>query len=102
MLKVSAYQKINLPEKVVRPNLPTPADRQNKAKDGQLDFKTTLNKAVEEGRNVNFSAHARARLFSRGVQMDEAKIEALSQAIDKAKAKGSRESLVLSDDRVFA
>ena len=50
---------------------------------------------------MTFSAHAQARLHSRGVTLDQTKLDALSSAIDKAEAKGARESLVLSDEAAY-
>jgi len=98
MLKVAAYQKVAFPEKVTRPAaMPTPTA----VKPGPTDFKATLNQAVRKAEGVQFSAHARARLHSRGVVLDQAKLEALSKAIDKAEAKGARESLVLSDEAAY-
>ena len=47
---------------------------------------------------VKLSAHAQARLRSRNIQLDPARQAKLSAAVDKAAAKGSRESLVLMDD----
>jgi flagellar operon protein len=101
MLKISAYQQVNLPEKnrsagdvfspVVKPSGNSAAD----------DFKSTLNQALQQTRGVTFSAHAKARLYSRGVQLDQTKLDAISNAIDKAEAKGSKESLVLSDEAAY-
>lgn len=101
MLKISAYQNVNLPEKVQRP-LPGPGSiKRTTNADARVDFKSALDKELDKSKGVNFSAHARARLHSRGVQLNQNQLEALSQAIDKAEAKGSRESLVLSDDAAY-
>lgn len=100
VLKISAYQNVSLPEKVQ----PTPQKQAVGLKESsstRADFKATLNQVLDNSRGVNFSAHAKARLFSRGVPFDEAKLEALSRAIDKAEAKGARESLVLADDAAY-
>lgn len=100
MLKISAYQNVNLPEKVQRPVMPpNPAGTAKKA--GGVDFKSTLNQVLDTSKGVHFSAHAKARLHSRGVQLTESKLDALSQAIDKADAKGARESLILSDEAAY-
>lgn len=101
MLKISAYQNVNLPEKIARP---TASPRTTSAKDSSgtgVDFKSTLGEVLNENRGVKFSAHAAARLYSRGVQMDQSQLDALSQAIDKAEAKGSKESLVLTDEAAY-
>ena len=101
MLKIAAYQNVNLPEKVQRPAvMPSKADGRA-AKPAGVDFKAELNSVLEKSAGVQFSAHAKARLHSRGVVLDQDKLDALSRAIDKAEAKGARESLVLSDEAAY-
>jgi flagellar operon protein len=46
---------------------------------------------------VRFSAHAEARMQSRGLSFDSSQLERLSSGVDAAAAKGSREALVLLD-----
>jgi flagellar operon protein len=101
MLKIAAYQNVSLPEKVQRPATAPPNAAASGAKGGPVDFKTTLNAALDKAAGVSFSAHAKARLHSRGVHLDQARIDALSRAIDKAEARGARESLVLSDEAAY-
>lgn len=99
MLKVSAYRNVQLPESVQRP-----AQAGNGVPKGTAaasDFKTALNETLKQTRGVTFSAHAQARLHSRGVTLDQTTLDALAGAIDKAEAKGARESLVLSDDAAY-
>lgn len=55
----------------------------------------------QKGQEVKLSAHAQSRLKSRNIQMDPARQAKLAAAVDKAAAKGSRESLVLMDDVGF-
>lgn len=52
-------------------------------------------------REVRFSGHALARLKVRNIEMNPARMEKLSEAIDRAAAKGSRDSLILMDDTAF-
>ncbi|MEZ5359888.1 MAG: TIGR02530 family flagellar biosynthesis protein [Candidatus Zixiibacteriota bacterium] len=102
MLKINAYQQqVNLPTRtdgpgtgVKRTNLPDSAA-------SKVNFKSTLDTVLNDEKRVQFSAHARARLHSRGVELSEDKLTALSNAIDKAEAKGARESLVLSEDAAY-
>jgi flagellar operon protein len=100
MLKISAYQNVNLPEKVQRPVTP-PARPDNTGRPEKVDFKATLDQVLDKSKEIRFSAHARARLHSRGVDMTPSRMEALSKAIDKADAKGARESLILSDEAAY-
>lgn len=46
---------------------------------------------------IRFSAHAQARLQSRGVSFDSGQMARLQSGVDAAAAKGSRETLVLLD-----
>ena len=100
MLKVSAYQNVSLPERTARVNRPRP-NAVPGGKTQTADFKTALDRELNRSSDVKFSAHAKARLYSRGVELNQDQLQALSQAIDKAEAKGSRESLVLSEDAAY-
>ena len=64
------------------------------------DFSAVLREAYAE-RPVQFSAHAMRRLTSRGIEPGEEVIAKLNSAVDRADAKGSRESLVLIDSLAF-
>jgi flagellar operon protein len=50
---------------------------------------------------VRFSAHARARLRSREIDVTPEVMQKLDKAVDGAHSKGSRESLVLLSDLAF-
>jgi flagellar operon protein len=101
MLKIAAYQNVNLPERVQKSALSSVRTNRQNMSGQKVDFKSTLNAALDQSQDVHFSAHAKARLHSRGVQLDKAKIDALAKAITKAEAKGARESLVLSDEAAY-
>lgn len=47
---------------------------------------------------LKVSGHAQTRLQSRNIQLDQADWERVLGGVDKAAAKGSRESLVMCDD----
>jgi len=47
---------------------------------------------------LKFSAHAIDRLKSRGISFDQETLRRLENAVDKAATKGSKESLILTDD----
>lgn len=55
----------------------------------------------EELTGVKFSAHALARLRSRGIELTPQDLSRLGEAVNRAETKGARESLVLMDDRAF-
>ena len=52
----------------------------------------------QAGSGMSFSRHATKRLEQRGLHMDEARLDRLGQAVDRAAEKGSRDSLILLDE----
>lgn len=50
---------------------------------------------------IRFSNHAQKRLDDRAISMPEDGIQRLTQAVEKAKARGGKESLILMDDLAF-
>lgn len=51
--------------------------------------------------SLKFSAHAKARLQSRNIDLNTEDLAQLQEAVKKVQAKGSRESLILSDKGAF-
>lgn len=51
--------------------------------------------------NLKFSAHAEARLRLRSVELGEQQLAKLEEAVEKAAAKGARESLIVMEGNVF-
>ncbi|MFT5587717.1 MAG: flagellar operon protein [Cognaticolwellia sp.] len=47
---------------------------------------------------VHFSKHAKARLQSRGIELQDSDLERISKAVDQLELKGAKESLVLLDE----
>lgn len=60
-------------------------------------FKDAFTQELASSKGVNFSKHARQRLFSRGINLSDSKLEQISNAIDKAELKGSKDTLILDD-----
>ncbi len=50
---------------------------------------------------LKFSAHAEARLRLRNIQLGPEELAKLENAMEKAKAKGARESLIVMEGNVF-
>jgi flagellar operon protein len=50
------------------------------------------------GSSIKWSSHARARLMQRGIELTNDQHTRLETAVDKAAAKGAKDSLVLLDD----
>lgn len=55
----------------------------------------------EELDKVKFSNHALKRLESRNIQLSDNDISKIQNAVDKAEAKGSKDSLVMMDKTAF-
>lgn len=60
----------------------------------------TFNQVLEKQLNgeIKFSQHALQRLQSRNIKLDEAAMNKLSGAVDKAAQKGAKESLILMNN----
>jgi flagellar operon protein len=56
---------------------------------------------MASSRNIAFSRHAHERLYSRGLALSDESLNSIAGAIDRAGAKGSKETLILSDDAAF-
>lgn len=50
---------------------------------------------------LKFSAHAQTRMQSRGIELSPDEVLKIKDAVDRAGAKGSRESLILTDKAAF-
>ena len=67
---------------------------------GQPSFEEVLSK-VGESQELKFSKHALERLESRNIQLTPQEIAKISDAVDKAGAKGVKDALILMNDKVF-
>ena len=68
---------------------------------GKRKFKEQLISSVDDKNGLKFSSHASQRLKSRDVELTPDKARRLLSAVDTAREKGSRESLVLLDELAF-
>ncbi len=62
----------------------------------QGQVRAPMGAAIPNG--VKFSNHAIERMQSRGVSFNKGDLDRLNQAVDKASAKGSKDTLVLMND----
>ena len=76
-----------------QPNAPLPPN----AKAGAAAFSDVLAAQLRGGKNVKFSAHAARRLADRHIALTQRDEASISRAVDKAAAKGARETLLLMD-----
>lgn len=82
--------------RIVGPNQPRPAEKPAEGGSfGQILSETLRQNGAAE---VKFSAHALERLREREIHLTPADHERIREAVDRAAAKGSRESLLLSAD----
>lgn len=58
-------------------------------------------KIKEQQQSIEFSNHAIQRLEKRGIQLSGEDLNRLSSAVQKAKAKGANESLILMNDIAY-
>ncbi|TDX51927.1 TIGR02530 family flagellar biosynthesis protein [Orenia marismortui] len=64
-------------------------------------FKALLKNKLDDNDGLKLSKHAVKRLRSRKIGFTNRDIDKLETAIDKAKSKGAKESLVLIDNNAF-
>lgn len=68
-----------------------------KENSSEKSFKDILIEQKQEN-NIQFSKHASIRLINRNLTLSNSQIKRVEQGIEKAKAKGIKESLVLVDN----
>ncbi|MCI3919020.1 flagellar biosynthesis protein [Paenibacillus sp. TRM 82003] len=75
---------------------PKPTVQRNATTPTGDSFRNILDKQF-----VKFSHHAEQRLAQRGIRLEPEQLQRIGGAIDKAAAKGSKDSLVLFQDLAF-
>ncbi len=73
----------------------TPQKQHPVRKTGGAPFREIFQKEIRQGQGLRFSAHARDRLTSRDIQLTPEAMDRLTEAVDRAAAKGARDALVL-------
>lgn len=68
---------------------------------GEPSFADALQQAGKESQPLQFSKHALDRVQRRGIELDGSTLKRLSEGVDRAAGKGSRDSLVLVDGTAF-
>lgn len=81
-----------------KPIFPSRVQKRNEVRTGHPGFEGILKEAVEKNNTVKFSKHAEERLRSRNININEAQIQKINDAVSKAQEKGVKESLVLMDN----
>ena len=65
------------------------------------DIKKTFSDELKQAGSLSFSKHASQRLHSRGIEMSEERLTKLTDAVNKAADKGSKESLILDESAAY-
>ena len=68
------------------------------SKSNRESFNEVFKAELNGGDSIQFSKHAEARIYSRGIKMDAETVARLVKAIEKAEEKGSKETLILDKD----
>jgi flagellar operon protein len=83
------------------PFLPIVQDRkstENNVKSSTDSFDIIFKKELSK---LKFSGHAMKRLEARNIKLSENELSKIETAIEKAEAKGAKDSLVMMDDKAF-
>jgi len=67
----------------------------------QKSFSDYLQKEINENISIRFSKHAEQRMISRNIRLSGKELESMDQAVEQARQKGIRDSLLLMDNRAF-
>lgn len=65
------------------------------------EFATLVRQSLSKSSQLNFSKHAVQRLESRSIELSPEKLTQLSGAVEKARAKGVRDALILDGSTAF-
>ena len=64
-------------------------------------FGAILQSTVDQGSTLKFSAHAKERLALRNINLSPEDVNRMTDAVNKAAAKGARQSLLVMDNQAF-
>jgi flagellar operon protein len=81
----------------INPNISSPK-RQSLQQSQGSSFSDIFNQEIGKENELKFSRHALERLNDRKINFSAEKMDKLTDAVDKASAKGARESLILMED----
>jgi flagellar operon protein len=93
-MKIANYQR---PVELLEISKRGPQPHSSVEKSGQ-SFKEMFSAELAGDRGISFSKHASERLFSRGIELDDNTLARIADAVDKAEVKGSKETLVLTEE----
>jgi len=92
--------KIFYPQPIIPAGKPQGAEKPRQVENLQTPFKEILQEQVGKS-EVKFSQHAQQRLQLRNIRLSPADMEKINAAVDRAAAKGAKDSLILMNDLAF-
>jgi len=73
----------------------------SRAAEAVQPFDAVLQTTVDKGTALKFSAHAKERLSLRNISLSPEELARITDAVNKAAAKGARQSLLVMDHSAF-
>ena len=96
-LRINCHQKpVDLIELSQRQNR-----MQSEKKAQGASFREMFSKEMAASCKLSFSRHGHERMYSRGIELSEEGLNGIAAAIDKAQSKGSKETLILTNEAAF-
>lgn len=92
--------KILYPQPILPVGKPQGTNKPQKAEAHQAPFREILKEQVGKS-EVTFSQHAQQRLQLRNIELTPADMAKINAAVDRAAAKGAKDSLLLMNDLAF-
>ncbi|MGM0602286.1 MAG: TIGR02530 family flagellar biosynthesis protein [Bacillota bacterium] len=92
--------KINQPIRPLEQNKNIKRKNQQE-NDKNVSFKELLSEKLADKNKINFSKHAKKRLDSRSISVSEKDLNQLTNGVEKAKEKGSRDSLIMVNNVAY-
>ena len=81
--------------------LQTIQQQASRAAEAVQPFESVLQSTVDKGQALKFSAHAKERLSLRNIDLSAEDVSRMTTAVNKAAAKGAKQSLLVMDNQAF-
>lgn len=91
----------NRPILPVERNVPQAKQQPNKPIENSSSFSDVLKSKIDIKRDVKLSKHAEERLLKRNINLTTSDLNKVSEAVDKAEAKGIKEALIMLDGKAL-
>lgn len=82
-------------------NRPAAEVRKPQVQPSGAGFESILQEKINQSNGLKFSKHAEFRLTARNIHLTQAQKDRMNEAVNKAEAKGVKDSLVLMDNLAF-